>query len=257
MKINAIKKMNSKYKIQFDNNQTIITYDNVILENNLLYDKKITSEILNKIKEDTNYYENYNKILKKISRKLKSEWEVRKELENNQVKQYDIEKIINKLKNLNLLNDREFAKAYTNDRMSLSMDGPYKIKQFLEINKIDDIFIQEALENFNEEIIIKRINKIINKKIEANTKDTDYIFKQKMNLYLLNLGYDKQDVINCLNNVKIDNNNLEKEMIKIYDKLKIKYSGYELNNKLKQKLFSKGFTADQINDFINKNSSLI
>ena len=90
--------MNSKYKIQFDNNQTIITYDNVILENNLLYDKKITSEILNKIKEDTNYYENYNKILKKISRKLKSEWEVRKELENNQVKQYDIEKIINKLK---------------------------------------------------------------------------------------------------------------------------------------------------------------
>ena len=46
-------------------------------------------------------------------------------------------------------------------------------------------------------------------------------------------------------------------MIKIYDKLKIKYSGYELNNKLKQKLFSKGFTADQINDFINKNSSLI
>ena len=41
-------------------------------------------------------------------------------------------------------------------------------------------------------------------------------------------------------------------MEKIYNKLKTKYDGYILKNKLKQKLYQKGFTNEEINNFIEK-----
>lgn len=257
MKIVAIKKIGSKYKIVFDNNDYIMTYDNVILENNLLYDKNINDELFLKIKDETKYFEVYNSILKKLSKRCKSEWEVRQELINNDISENDVNKIIDKLKSLNLINDLEYALAYTNDRINLSLDGPFKIRKNLELNKVDEVYIETALEKFSKEIIFQKLNKIIDKKLSFNSKDTDYIFKQKMCLYLSNLGYCRDDIISCLDNICVDNKKLEKEMEKIFDKLKKKYNGYDLKVKLKQKLFSKGFSNDEISEFINKNSSLI
>ena len=71
-------------------------------------------------------------------------------------------------------------------------------------------------------------------------------------MYLSNLGYSKEDINNHLENIKLDNSKLEKEMEKIYNKLKTKYEGYTLKTKLKQKLYLKGFTSEEINDFIEK-----
>ena len=48
MKIEKIKKSGSKYKITLDNGEVISTFDDVILENNLLFDKNIDSSLLNK-----------------------------------------------------------------------------------------------------------------------------------------------------------------------------------------------------------------
>lgn len=252
LKIKSIKKTGMKYKIILDNDEIITTNDQVIINHNLLYKPKLTQKLLNKIKEDTNYYDNYNKILKMINRKIRSEHEIRETLKKNEVSKNDIDQIVTTLKNIGLLNDAEFATAYTNDRINLSLDGPYKIKKDLENNHIDDIYINNALEKFDQPLIDQRLEKIIIKKMKNNTKDTDYIFKQKTSLYLLNLGYSKEDINNHLLNIKIDNSHLEKEMEKIYNKLKNKYDGYILKNKLKQKLFSKGFTSEEINEFIEK-----
>ena len=49
------------------------------------------------------------------------------------------------------------------------------------------------------------------------------------------------------NNLKSDNGILEHEFNKVYDKLKSKYNGYELENKVKQKLMQKGFSVGEIN----------
>ena len=157
MRITNIKKSGNKYKIEFSGGRSILTFDNVILDNNLLYDKKIDDSLYDKIVKETSYYGNYNDVLKKISRKMMSEEEVKRLLVKKNVSLEDIGKIINKLKDINLINDRQYALAYTNDRINLSMDGPYKIKRNLEENKIDDDIIMEALEAFSEDIINEKI----------------------------------------------------------------------------------------------------
>ena len=55
MKIKNIKKVGAKYKIFLDNDEVITTNDQVIINNNLLYDKKINKKELDKIKEETVY----------------------------------------------------------------------------------------------------------------------------------------------------------------------------------------------------------
>ena len=249
MKILNIKKQKNKYQITLDNNEKISINEHALIDTNILYKKNITNKQLNQIKEENSFYDNYDKVLKMINRKIRSQYEIEKFLLKNEVSNQ--EKIINKLKELNLINDELFAESFTNDKINLTLDGPYKIKKQLEDNHIDNLYINQALSNFTQDKIDQKIEKIIQKKLKTNN-DASYIFKQKTSMYLSNLGYNSSDIYNHLNNIQIDNSKLEKQMEKIYNKLKIKYDGYTLQNKLKQKLYSKGFTTEEINNFIQK-----
>ena len=248
MHIKSIKKKGSEYLIILDD-ETLKVNEEVLINNNILYSKKLSNKDIKKIKEETVYYENYSKALKMINRKMRSEKEIRKSLKD--ISKEEIDKIIDKLKEINLLNNEVYAESYVNDKINLSLDGPYKIKKELELNDIESEYIEKALEKFTQDLIDEKLEKLINKKLKTN-KDTEYIFKQKTALYLLNLGYSKEDINSHLENIKIDNSSLEKEMEKIYNKLKTKYEGYTLKNKLKQKLYLKGFNNDEINNFIEK-----
>lgn len=257
MIIDKIKKTGSKYIITLNTGETITTYDEVIIKHGILYNKNINSKLLEKINNDTKYYKNYNKALDMINRRLRSEFELREYLKKCETKEDNIEKIIEELKKLGLINDELYAKAYTNDKINLSLDGPYKIKRNLEANKIKSEYIDSAISNIDKEIINNHIDKIINKKIRNNTKYTPYMLKQKIINYLINLGYSKQDILSRLENFKIENPNTEREMDKIFNKLKHKFEGDTLCLKLKNKLYNKGYTKEEIEKYINKNSSLI
>lgn len=252
MKIEKIQKKGSKYKITLDNGEVINTYDDVILENNLLYDKSIDSELLNKINTDTIYYESYNKAIKMISRRLRSEFEIRKYLDKCLVIEEDRDKIISTLKRIGLIDDYRFAKAYTNDKINLSLDGPYKIFRNLEGFKVDSSIISEVISNIDENIVLEHLNKVINKKVSANTKYSEFVLKQKLMTYLINLGYERSMIKSALDNIHINNDVTLKEMEKVYIKLSKKYSDDELYYKLKNKLYSKGYKMEEINKFIEE-----
>ena len=64
-----------------------------------------------------------------------------------------------------------------------------------------------------------------------------------MLINLINLGYDREMINECLNNIKIDNQDelKKKEEEKIRKKLERKYQGDELERKIKEKLYQRGF----------------
>ena len=76
MKVEKIKKTGNKYKIVFSDNSVLKTYDDVIINNGLLYNHEIDSDTLNKLNIDTNYYDIYYKTINYITRKLRSEKEI-------------------------------------------------------------------------------------------------------------------------------------------------------------------------------------
>lgn len=253
MKINKIKKVGQKYKIELEDYSSINTYADIIIKYNILYHKEIDNETINKIEYENIYYEAYQNTVKYITKKMRSEYEVRKYLEKYLISNQEKEKIIVKLKELNLINDKLFCQIYTNYKISFTNYGPYIIKKELEKLKIDETIINEVLDNVDSKIYLDKIKKIIEKKIKNNKKYSGYILKQKISLDLNNLGYSNEQIYDLINNIEIKGN-IDKEYNKYFEKFKTKYSGYELEKIIEKKLYSLGYTKSEIDNI--KNNSL-
>ena len=255
MKIKKIKKLsNSKYKIELDKGQKIILYDDVILKNNLLFNQELTSEILNKINKDNKYYDLYNKCVSQISRRLRSENEINQYLTKNMASEKEKHEIIENLKKLNLINDKTFAKAFISDKVRLSNLGPHRIKEELIDHEIDDKVIEEEISNINNDEIKTKLKKIVLKKVSNNHKHSRYMMKQKVISNMLKDGYDYEMILDILNGIDINNNVLEKEFDKLYNQL-LKKDQADIYKVIKNKLFKKGFSNEEIIDMINQKTN--
>ena len=230
MKINKIQRKNNKYKIRLEDNTIIETYDEVIIKENILYKKEITEELKHKIEKENQYYDIYNNILKYIKTKLRSETEIREYIRK-------------------LIDDNIYVHAYIHDKIMFTNDGPLKIKKDLLKNKIDVTLIEDELEKLDREELQEKLKKLILKKMNTNTKYSNNMLKQKLINYFMNLGYEKSDIVDIIENNQTQNNEIiKKEYNKIYNKLKNKYEGEELKRNIKQKLYQKGFSIDEINN---------
>ena len=220
MKIEKIIKLKSgKYKIFLDNNEQITTFDDVILNNNLLFHKEIDNDIYVKIKEENNYYELLNSSIKYISKRLRSEKEIKIYLEKKTTDIYLIDSIIDNLKSQKLIDDRNFSRAYINDKLNLTNTGILKLKK--DNNKLE---------------------KMIIRKIKTNHKYSNKMLKEKILNDMTNLGYDYESIINIYDKFEHNDEDIyNREYQKIYNKLKNKYQGRELELNIKKKLYSKGF----------------
>ncbi len=152
--------------------------------------------------------------------------------------------IISKLENNGFINDKLYIKAYINDKINFSLDGPYKIYKYLKDNELDENLIYDELSKIDNSIFEEKIKKYIDKKAKLN-KTSLYQFKCKVLNELINKGYDKEDILKYLDDVKVKSN-ISTDYKKIYSKLSNKYDGYELERKVKEKLYQKGYSKDEI-----------
>lgn len=247
MKIEKIKKLsNNRYKFEFDSG-SIILYEDVILDNNLLYKKEIDDSLFKKISKENIYYDAYHKTLKYVMTKMRSIYEVEIYLNKLELNDTDKNKIIKKLKDINVLNDELYAEAFISDKINLTSDGPLKIRKELKDKKINDDIIDKYLSDYDNDIFIEKINKLLSKK--KNNKYSNYAFKQKMLNYFINLGYDKALVLSLLNNIDTDTSLVvQKEYDNLYRKLSKKYTDDKLDYEIKSRLYKKGFSMDEINN---------
>lgn len=250
MKIEKMKKLkNGKYKLQLDNDQKIITYDEVILNHHLLYDKNINSEVLNQIQIDTDYYDIYSKVLKYISTRMRSKKEIIQYLHKKGVDEIDSKKILDNLMKLNLINDEAFTKAYISDKIYLNHYGRNKIKKELLEHDISEEMIEKNLDIYDYNVWKQNLKALIEKKVKVTTY-SGYMLKQKLIYEFGNQGYDKSMIQEVLEEISLPNH-LQKDYDKIYQQLSKKYSDDILKNKIKAKLYAKGYSLEEINGINN------
>jgi len=242
MEIKKFKKQtNGMYKLQFDT-FSVLLHEDLILKYNLLIKKDLTIEELDNIRDENNKYEAYNIGLKYIKTRLRSTTEIRKYLEKKAISDEDIDFTCNLLEKQGYLDDTLYATSYLHDKINMSYDGPLKIKKYLIENMIDDKIIASTLKEFTSELEDERVKKIISKISKTNKNKSSNSLKLKLKQQLINLGYNLDVINNNLIDFKIDDSLLrEKEYEKIKKQLMKKYSGKELEYKIKQKMYQKGF----------------
>ena len=235
----------NKYKVLIDD-ESYTLYDDVIVKYNLISKKEISNKDLDEILSYNDELVSYYESIKYINKRLRCEKEIHEFLKKKDISEHLIKQTIKKLKDNKFLNDEIYVKSYILDKINLSNNGPHKIrKELLNLN-LNEELIDKYLDKVTPEEWQDRIEKIVSKKIKLNHNNSAYILKAKLQNELVNLGYDKETIMDVLNHVSIDDAEIrEKEYNKIRKSLEKKYSGTELEYKIKEKLYRKGFKVGE------------
>ena len=244
MKITKFRKKTKElYTISLDDNNTYDLYEEIILKYELLLVKNIDKENLDKILKDNKNYKSYYDALNILKKAIKTKKETENYLRRKEYSKDNIKFTIDILEKQGYLNDKNYAKSYVHNSILTTSKGPKKIAQELEKKGVEPSDYLLALKEYNSDIEKEKIEKLIIKKIKANHNKSSRKKKKKIQMDLINKGFYQNTIKDILNSIYIENNNEieRKEYQKYYNKLSKKYSGKELEYKLKQKMYSLGF----------------
>ena len=251
-KISKIKKINNKYTIILSDNSSLSFYSDTLIKYNLLKPREISDKELEEVINYNNYIEAYNKALTYISYKQRTKKEIKDKLCNYSIDVID--KVIKKLDELCLLDEKKYIEAFINDQINLGNKGPFYIKKELKKLNINIDYIDEILNNIKEDVWIEKVKKIVDKKINTNKKLSKESLLLKIKNDLILLGYSKNIIDKVLSNIIIEEDNevIEMAFDNEYKRLSKKYKDKELEKKVKYNLYKKGFSLERIEEILNK-----
>ena len=239
MEIRKFKKVGkNKYKILFDTEELTL-YEDIILKYELLIKKEISLDDLDKIIKDNNDYDAYNMALNYIEVKMRNRKELYLYLSKKGFEKSLINETISKIEKLGLLDNKAYIKAYINDKVNLTLDGPYKIKKSLIDLDFNENDIDNYLNTFDDKVWKSKIEKLINKKKSIMKNKSYYMFIQKMKNDLYNMGYDSYMIDDKLKDIKYESNALENDYKKACKK-------YDDETKIINYLLRKGYSYEEI-----------
>ena len=236
------KKKNGQYELMLESGEELSLYEEVILNFDLLLKKSISDDKRDMILRANQEYDVYYVALKSLKSRFKSVKDLRELLLKKQYPQELVEKAISKLLGQGYLDDRSFAKAYINQQMITTSKGPKKIeKELLDKGVSSDIIFSE-ISVFTKEEQLHKIEKVASRLLKSNRSRGGAVLKRKIVHDLQVLGYDISNIEEILSKMDFsDTKDISKrEAEKLYRRLSKKYSGGELEYKIKEKLYQKG-----------------
>lgn len=245
--IKYTKKGSNKYELTLKDNTKLLVYTDLILEYNLLIRKNLDTNTLKEIKSANLKLECYYKTLKYL-KNTKCTSNIK-----NYLKDYPsniVDYTIKRLTKEGYLNDNNYIKSYINTKINLSNDGYYKIYYYLKNKDLDETIIKNYLNDIEDNIWLDKINKIVNTKLKSNIKYSNNLLISKIKTYLKMLGYQDYLINIALDNINLDTSKedekLEKDYLKLFNKYKNKYEKNKLNYILIGKLYQKGYDLDKV-----------
>ena len=181
-------------------------------------------------------------VLKIIKRASKTRFELYMKLKE----EFDddiLNKVLNDLEKHNYINDKIYANSYLNNQINTTYHGPYRIKHDMENKGISSDIINEVMIQYTTDIEEEKIKKIITKKVNSNHNKSNNLLLRKIKNELQMDGFDSSIINKIISSINLedDYDKKQKEYNKIKNRLEKKYSGKELEYKIKEKMIQKGF----------------
>jgi regulatory protein len=128
----------------------------------------------------------YERALNFLSFRPRSEAEVRRNLREKAVEEEIVEAAVERLTRAGLLNDREFARYWVENRLQFKPRGARALRQELWEKGVPDAIIAETLESFDAEDVARRVAEAGARRM-AHLEPAD--FRQKLSAYMARRGF--------------------------------------------------------------------
>lgn len=198
MKITDIKqqiKRQDRYSIYVDEKYSFSLSENELMTQGLRIGQEFNKDEFEKVKQRALEDKAYMQALGMIARRKRSEWELKQYLKGKGYSDNTTAKILNKLSNSELLNDKDFAKSWVDNRRLLKQTSQRRLWQELKQKRVPDSVISEVLEE--DEADEKQV---LAELVEKKKTQSRYQDKEKLIAYLLRQGFNYGDVKDAVDN---------------------------------------------------------
>ena len=204
----------------------------------------------------------FDQSLQYISYKDRTEYEVRKYLEKKEYRENVIEEVLTKLKYYHYIDDFKYLNNYYQVNQNGKAYGRMHVLQDLKNKRINKACLNQFYQLFTIENEKKCVNKQMQKVIPKYKKLPVRKRKEKINTFLMRKGFEFEVINEALQLFKEEieeedadtiNDALEKDFKHYYALQSRKgYQGWELKERLKRNLYSKGYSFEQIKNVLDQ-----
>ena len=237
-----------KYLVYINDEEEGISFtEDQIVNNRIVKGNSFYEQEWKKIVKSLDEGKLFDKALKYIDYKPRTEKEVIDYLEEHDATPLMIKNIIKRLKSINFIDDDRYARIFIEEEIN-HQKGPNAIRHVLYTKGITDDIIDKYLTNYDDDYLFENALDMGRKTLKTVVGLP--LVKQKESVYtrLYRMGYDYSiinRVLAILEYSELDFSKLEKDYLKLKSK-------EEDQNKIIQKLLAKGYNYSDIKKFISE-----
>nr|SFZ87465.1 regulatory protein RecX [Loigolactobacillus rennini] len=253
-KISA-QKRKGRYNIFLDEQYAFPVSESVLIQFRLAKGLEIDAQLQAKITAAEAKAQSYQLALNYLAHQLRSEMEVRRYLKQHDVTYPVRQQVIERLHQLKLVDDANYAASYVRTMKRTSDKGPIVIQKKLQEKGIAPELILNALDLYSDGALLANGLKAAQKLAHRYRRLSFRQQQQKIRLGLRQKGY-PQDLVSQL----LDRLDLQKDDATEWQALvqqgrkawrkNARYSDKQRRQKTKQQLYRKGFALLQIDRFL-------
>ena len=190
VKIKRSTKYSDRIIITFENKKILRVPENVFILDPIKIGDLISLHDIKKYDEKMRLQEARDSAYRLLSYRMRSEGEMRKRLKDKSFLKDEIDTTVSYLKKQNYLNDLEFARTFSQEKVRLKMIGPSLLRAELFKYHIKTILIDEVIDEvYKHNDIYSLITKHLEKKKAVKGKVLENKQKKKLSDYLIRKGF--------------------------------------------------------------------
>ncbi len=124
--------------------------------------------------------------------------EVLKHLERYELSAEEQSRLVERLEEEGYLDELRYARAFVSDQFRFHQWGRLKIRQGLQIKKISDAVIEEAMAVISEPDYVETLSKLLHTKIKHISAENTYEMSAKLMRFAYGKGYEIDTVRKCI-----------------------------------------------------------
>jgi regulatory protein len=187
MKITAIKqqvKRSDRYSIYGDGKYLFSFSEGELLASGLRIGQELDQAALDELKDKAVLDKAYDRAINLISRRPRSEWELRDYLKRKEYEPGTQDEVIGRLRERGYVDDADFARRWVESRRLLKSTSKRRLSQELRQKRIADDIIKEVLEADETDEL-----EVLKDLVERKRKQSKYKDDLKLMQYLARQGF--------------------------------------------------------------------
>ncbi|WP_268912706.1 recombination regulator RecX [Lentilactobacillus sp. SPB1-3] len=251
-------KRKGRYNIYLDGAYAFPVSEDVLIKFQIFKGMEVDDQLQETIKKADQVSKLYSRAIDFLAHNLRTEFEVREKLLTLSEDEDAIKEVIDRLKDQRLVDDQHYAQSYVVTVIRGRKNGPAWIRNHLKTKHIPEAMIDNTLtELFNPELQLEIASEGAVKNIKLKKNDSLKMVQNKTKNLLAQRGFSFDIASQAVQSVDLDefaerDSEIIDKLAKRYSRKYAKYQGYEREQRLKQALYAKGFSMDDIQGAIER-----